>query len=204
MEKELKESEEQEYYQEPHQRVYAIIADEDKFIFVRDKDERNPGRYIKFPGGGVEESLTLPNEKIVKRKMFKKIPAGAIIEKEPILKALEREVYEETKLIITPGELIAKYIRQPEKIELMGRCSPSPYVQTSRETEELLFYRADISGFYTPEPGLETAEVVKLSPAEIYEAIKDGRLAIDEEGSRNIYHTRAILHYLAEHPELFY
>lgn len=197
------EIEEQEY-QEPHQRVYGIIMDEGKFIFVRDKDERNPGRYIKFPGGGVEESLTLPNGKIIIRRMFKEIPKGAIIEKEPILKALEREVYEETKLIITPGELIAKYVRRPEKIELMGRCSPNPYVQVSRETEELLFYRADISGFYTPELGLETAEVIKLSPTEIYEAVKDGRLAINEEGSRNVYHTRAILLYLAEHPEVFY
>lgn len=204
MEKELKESEEQEYHQEPWRRVYAIVIDEGKFIFVRDKDERNPGRYIKFPGGGVEESLTLPKGKIIKRRMFKEIPKGAIIEKEPILKALEREVYEETKLIITPGELIAKYVRQPEKIELMGRCSPNPYIQMSRETEELMFYRADVSGFLTPEPGIETAEIVKLSPTEIYEAVKDGRLAIDEEGSRNVYHTRAILHYISEHPELFY
>lgn len=203
MEKEIEELEKQEY-QEPHQRVYAIIADEGKFIFVRDKNERNPGRYIKFPGGGVEESLTLPNKKIVKRRMFKEIPKGTITEKEPILKALEREVYEETKLIITPGELVVKYVRQPEKIELMARLSLNPFVQMSRETEELLFYRADISGFYTPEPGLETAEVVKLSPAEIYEAVKDGRMAIEEEGSRNIYHTRAILHYLGEHPEFFY
>lgn len=195
---------EEQEYQEPHQRVYGIIMDEGKFIFVRDKDERNPGKYIKFPGGGVEESLTLPNKKIVKRRMFKEIPKGTITEKEPILKALEREVYEETKLIITPGELVVKYIRQPVKIELMARWSPEPYIQTFEEYEELFFYRADVSGFFTPEPGLETAEVIKLSPTEIYEAIKDGRLAIKEEGSRNVYHTRAILFYLAEHPELFY
>ena len=199
MEREIEEIEEKE----PFQRVYGIIFDEGKFVFVRDKDERNPGKYIKFPGGGVEETLTLPNGKTIKRTMFKEIPDGAISNKETPFQALEREIYEETHLITTPGKLIIKYVRELTKMTTMARWSPNPFIQTLRETEELFFYQANISGFYNPEPGLETEEIIKLSPSEIYEAIKDGRLAIYEEGSRNIFHTRVIHRFIIDNPELF-